>query len=867
MKPQLFSLVLSLIPLLCAAQSFQEDFSDGNISHNPTWSGLTDKFSVQQGILRLTDVMPQVSNVSWLSAKAETSLHQETSWEFYVRLELSPSTANFSRYYLSASAADLSTSLNGYFVKIGGINGDNDAVELYRQTGNQLDLLASGQAGAVGLAPAIVRMRVVRTRAGNWQMYADYTGGHNFALAGPSVQDTIHQRGSYTGIYCRYSSTRAQSFYFDDIYIDSLYVDVSPPALLDLRVETSTRVVAVFDERLDSVETQENHTYSLVNYPGSITGTIISDDEIIYLLDSPMLSQQTYILQISGVSDDYGNESGWQEKPFTYLDIRQAERGDVLITEIMADPDPPVRFLPNAEYVEIYNPTTHILDLSSLSLSTGGPAQRLPNQLLFPGQYGIICRADQAERFQAYGMVIPLTNFPAITNSGDDILLVNSAGDTLISLSFDQRWYKENHKTEGGWSLELIAPDRSITCASNWRASTDDHGGTPGRANAVYGLVIDSLGPEAFYGLILSENSVRIFFDEVLNPDQDFQTLISFLNGISVADYSVGPDGQTLDLQTTSTFQPGVSYQIMVSALLMDCLGNTSGSNKLLVTGLPVLPEQGSLVINELLFNPKTGGSDFIELYNASNNFINVRGLKLINHARSTNHQLSVEHDYLIAPGGYVVFTNDVENILGNYRNGGRGLMIEADIPWLDDQFGQVGLYFEGLALDMVEYREEWHHALLDDKNGVSLERLSPGGNGLDRNNWYSAAGPIGFATPGLKNSQYRHADYAFDDITLDHYIFSPDQDGYEDLLVMRYKLDRPGYLMTVDVYDLQGRPVRALAKNELLGSGGLVVWDGFDDSGQICRTGIYFLDIAMFEPGGRVINQRKSCVLTGKSG
>lgn len=867
MKPQLFSLVLNLIPLLCAAQSFQEDFSDGDISHNPTWSGQTDKFSVQQGVLRLTDAMPQVNNVSWLSAKAETSRHQETSWEFYARLELAPSTSNFSRYYLCASAGDLSSSLNGYFVKIGGINGEGDAVELYRQTGYELALLASGQAGAVGLAPAIVRMKVVRTRAGEWQMYADYTGGQNFTLAGPSVLDTVHQRGSYTGIYCRYSSTRAQSFYFDDIYIDSLYVDVSPPTLLNLRVESATRMVAVFDELLDSVETIENQLFSLVNYPGSITETIIADHEIIYLLDSPLISQQTYVFQISGVIDVNGNESGWQDKTFTYLDIRPVEPGNVLITEFMADPDPPVRFLPNAEYIEIYNTSTHVLDLSSVSLSTGGPAQRLPKQMLFPGQYGIICRSDEADRFQPYGMAISMTNFPSISNSGDDIILANWAGDTLVFLSFDQRWYKENHKTEGGWSLELITPDRSITCASNWRASIDVNGGSPGRVNSVHGLAIDTLGPVALNGLILTENTARIFFDEVLNTAQDFQTLIHLSRGLLVYNYSVGPDGQTLDIQTTTTFQRGISYDITVSAGLRDCLGNISDSSRLLVLGLPVLPEPGSLIINELLFNPKAGGSDFIELHNASENFVNLRGMQLINHARSTNHHLTIGHDYVIAPGAYVVLTSDAEDILRNYRNGGRGLMIEANIPWLDDQFGQVGLYFEGLALDMAEYREEWHHAMLDDKNGVSLERLSPGDNGTDRNNWYSAAGSIGFATPGLKNSQHRPDDYGGGDISLDHYIFSPDQDGYEDLLVMRYKLDRPGYLLTVEVYDLQGRRVRDLVKNELLGLEGLVVWDGFDSGREICRTGIYFLEIAMFEPGGKVIKQRKSCVLSGKSG
>ena len=45
-----------------------------------------------------------------------------------------------------------------------------------------------------------------------------------------------------------------------------------------------------------------------------------------------------------------------------------------------------------------------------------------------------------------------------------------------------------------------------------------------------------------------------------------------------------------------------------------------------------IWPEEGSIFINEILFNPQTGGHDYVELYNASNNFIDLSKLIIGNY-------------------------------------------------------------------------------------------------------------------------------------------------------------------------------------------------------------------------------------------
>src|SRR5688572_11816243 len=92
-----------------------DNFSDGNFTSNPSWTGETSRFIVSAGRLRLQ--APEEAGEAYLSVPSQAV--EDASWEFYVWLGFDPSSANYARVYLAATVPDLTGSLDGYFVMIG----------------------------------------------------------------------------------------------------------------------------------------------------------------------------------------------------------------------------------------------------------------------------------------------------------------------------------------------------------------------------------------------------------------------------------------------------------------------------------------------------------------------------------------------------------------------------------------------------------------------------------------------------------------------------------------------------------------------------------------------------------------------------
>ena len=167
--------------------------------------------------------------------------------------------------------------------------------------------------------------------------------------------------------------------------------------------------------------------------------------------------------------------------------------------------------------------------------------------------------------------------------------------------------------------------------------------------------------------------------------------------------------------------------------------------------------------------------------------------------------------------------------------------------------------------MDKVSYNEDWHLSVIDDLNGVSLERIDPNGNSNDAFNWHSAAQDIGFGTPGIKNSQFISAVYS-GDFSFTSPIFSPDNDGYEDVLQVNYMLEKEGLLGHVQIFDNMGRPIKDLFQNELLGSTGTFTWDGMNNKQQKSPIGAYIMVFEAFSTDGSVFFTKvKAFTLAGK--
>jgi hypothetical protein len=273
--------------------------------------------------------------------------------------------------------------------------------------------------------------------------------------------------------------------------------------------------------------------------------------------------------------------------------------------------------------------------------------------------------------------------------------------------------------------------------------------------------------------------------------------------------------------------------------------------------GLPQTPGAHGIVINEILFNPRPNEYDYVELYNRSNKVIDVASLYIANRkdtsATSSLKKLSEEPHYIF-PGDYLVITEDASSLQKAYlvKNAAAVLTLSSLPSFPDDKGSIVLLNGEGDVVDEVAYAKDWHFGLIADDDGIALERVDPDAESQNKDNWHSAASTAGYGTPTYKNSQYKLADQVNATIETTPKIFSPDNDGYEDLMTINYQLSETGYVANVLIFDASGRLVRSLVKNGLLGLKGIWKWDGLDEKKQRLPIGSYIIFTELFNLQGK---------------
>ncbi len=862
-----FVFLLLLFPLLVSAQ-LTDDFSDGNLQ-NPDWQGDLPLFGVENETLRLADAAA-LQSTSRLYLAAPTSLQDATVWEGWVQFDFAASTTNYPEVMLTTAPPVPGEVPTGYGLRFGGVSGSDDALVLYR-LGDFANPIVSGTAGALGTDGFTVRFRLTRSTDGTWNLAADYSGGTDLVDQG-SGQDATHDQLGFYVFQARYTATRSEAFAFDDLLVDPLFEDTTAPQLLSAAAISATQISLRFNELLDPASVTDPGQYQLSPAGPAITAAAPDPTDgtrVILTLAGELTPLTLYTVSVTGPADAAGNAlAGTATTTFTFRPVRAPLPGELIVTEFMADPTPTVN-LPDAEYVELYNRGDVSLQLQGVGLASGGSPQFLPAYILDPGAYVLVVDDSDLADFQALGPAIAVTSFASLSNAADEISLeINGQRDFFIA--YTDKWYKDDARSEGGYSLELSDLNPPYNCAGKWGASRAAAGGTPGAANSLAGLVLDTVPPTLIRSFFAGSTLV-LEFDEQLDRAA----------AEMVGNYFIGPDlnltaavlqsdERTVILQLDAPPAPGQVYELNVFEEVADCVGNRLpefiGRN----VGLPQEVAVGDVVINEILFNPGTGGVDFVELFNCSNKIFNVRGWRLLNDQQTSGGiEERIGSDYLFFPGAYLVITPDVDDILGRYPAASREQLLENRLPTLPDDAGNVTLLDAvGTQLDAFDYREEQHNPLLDDLNGVSLERLLSKSPTQQDANWYSASSAAGFATPTLPNSQARDRlpVFAGDEFfSVADNTFSPDGDGVQDILAIDYQTPAPGWAARLEIYDAQGRLTRTFLRTELLGGSGTLLWNGVNDDGERARVGPYVILIERFSPQGDTEREKIVVVLAGQ--
>ncbi|MBN2778282.1 MAG: lamin tail domain-containing protein [Bacteroidales bacterium] len=1128
---KIFAVVFIFLSFASFCQ-INDDFLDGDFTANPEWTGNTSEFIVNGSNELQLNGNSTEGGTSYLSTVSQSFYDAE--WEFLVKFGFNPSSTNYCNVYLSSDQANMTNASMGYFVKIGNTA---DEVSLYRRDASGSTMIIDGIDKRLDMTNVNVRVKVTRDFDGNWTLMSDTLGGTSYFTEG-SVFDNTYLNSQHFGFECIYTSTRWDKFFFDDIIVSGdPYIDTDAPVLLSHQIIDNQNIILTFNEDLDATTALNTSNYLINNgigTPSSVSFYGGLNSKVLLELANSLVSPGEYILYYQDIEDLSSNiiEDGTIE--FSFLEF---EPGMIVINEIMADPTPVVE-LPDAEFVELYNTSEYGIDLKDWTYQIGTSVKDLPSFYLASGEYVILCHEDNVALLESYGNTLGVPSFPLITNGGQTITLFDTAGIVIDAVSYSDTWYQDSYKAEGGWTLEKIDPTNTCSPQTNWIASNDNSGGTPGRINSVYAENNDTQAPVVLSVAVTAANELTVTYNEptdtaqsliltkysvspdfgnpifaMTNPDDSKKIILQYSasfventnyvmtvedipdfcgnilttqnipfiiynanpydvviceimadpdpvvllpeveyielynsteydldlsnwtisagstirtlgltiveaggyvvlchiddvnlfdenisisgvesfpsltnggtvltlkddkenvvhtihysdtwygdnfkkeggyslemidvnnpcegveNWIATNDirggtpgeqnsvYSNGnpdltspypfaceaiapdtvivyfnetlqesfanntinfeiaqfgnptwieaaePDFSVIKMKFTAEFEIGTVYYLSVLDSIRDCFGNMVLDNTSIRFAIADSVHQGDVVINEILFNPFSGGSDFVELYNNSDCVLDLKKLWIMNEDESGAikdvYQLT-EISRLLLPGEFCAVSEDIQFLTDNYYiMYPENLYEVSNIPSMSDDEGNIIIADRYQTyIDEVSYTDDQHYKLLASDDGVSLERINYDSPSSDPSNWHSAAQDAGFATPGYVNSQYSDLIVSESVIAVSPEAFSPDNDGVDDRLTISYNLDEPGYTATIAVYGSGGNFITYLKNNEMLGMQGELFWDGFDNGNNICPPGIYIVYFELFNLTGNKIVEKIPVVLSVK--
>ncbi len=641
--------------------------------------------------------------------------------------------------------------------------------------------------------------------------------------------------------------------------------DITSPKISSISVSSLSQIVISFSESMDSLSLT-GATFTFSNGL-SVTNILpIGPEFNSAIIDfTPVIDSLTlYTLSISGATDCSGNSITTSN---SYFGIGVKPHAfELVINEIFPDPaDSPG--LPNNEFIEIRNITSKLLSLNGCIYSDPTATAVLGNEVIYPNGFLIICVAADEQMFDAnLGRALGISPWPSLNNSGDSLVLKNSDGEIIHRVNYSDNWYQDDTKNGGGWTLEMIDPLNPCGEENNWRASVNPDGGTPGGVNSVNDFNPDNTAPTIENAAASDSITLEILFSETTDSVSVMTATYSIDNSVDVLSVNYINDKKVqVNIDPLTYFQYDIIYTVTVTGC-EDCVGNTNVISK--TFALPEQGNSGDLVINEILYDPRGTGVDFVEIYNNSDKVVSLKNWSFANSDNDTiaNLEIISTEEFLLFPGEYAAFTEDENNIMYEYPLGNASRIFEViDLPSYSNGEGTVYLINdENELVDQFTYNDDLHFALLNSVDGISLERLDFNRPSEDNTNWHSAAESVNFATPGYLNSQYVSTENT-GTVSIDPNVFSPDNDGYQDVINISYEFTEPGFVASVIIFDAAGRIVKHLVQNELLGAKGVMSWDGINERREKAGIGAYICYFEVFNVSGKVEKYKIPFVLAGK--
>lgn len=658
-----------------------------------------------------------------------------------------------------------------------------------------------------------------------------------------------------------------------------------PPEIVRAAQFEDQGFILTFNERLESNQATDKSNYSIT--PSLSISMIALDRNEVYLFSNDeLVNDQEYEIMVSGISDIFGNEMEPTTVTVRYLEFGDISPGQLVINEILYEPADGEA----AEFIEIFNRTDQNFDLTNWTLSDASGDAEIPTGVYIRENDYLVFTDSQAFATESKKFIY-LRDFKSLNNSSDAVVLKNSSDIAIDSLIYHSNWGID----VAGISLERKDPDGLSTDPGNWTSSTSERGSTAGEKNSSF--EVDESAPVIIFANLVPPDSIEVLFDEYVDLNINEENQAGKLEKIK-SDASFQLNGNPADIlyyDSSSGDRVILDGSVVTLdeeiTLSVENLGDYKGNLAVKLEQPIAQPiSKGDIIFNEIMFDPLEDNRDglpdqsqYIEIQNRRNYAISLEGfflhdepdedgnISMIQPIRSTHRWLPANGYALIYPEpDDISFSNSRTVKFFDLPEEMESFAIQTDRTTLSLSNAGRQIYLADSTqrtIDMVDYRPEWHNPNLIDTKGIALERINPDFETNDATNWGSNATPLG-GSPGSENSIYQesNSDLSVNDISFKPNPFSPDDDGYEDNLLIHYSFDEPDYLLKVRIYDRYGRLVRKLVESKQAGFEGSLIWDGRTDEGLRNRIGIYIILLEAYNStNGKNLTFKETAVIARK--
>ena len=702
------------------------------------------------------------------------------------------------------------------------LNNDSDAVIIYDATGAIVDSLVyhASWGGANGTSIERVRSAALSTAGSNWRSSRDIersTPGRRNSVAPKPIDAAL-------------DTLTAQALGGNQFQITAQFHNEGEQDLANVTVRFAV------DRNNDSLIGDDEIIADVQAGGLPATGSAQAS------ASTPRLLKRSRVLSEVIVANDGDTSNNARAMQ---LSVSHAPRC-VVINEIMYAPA-----APEPEWVELQNRSSDTIDCTDWRISTGSAAGTLGNApVLGPGEYLVVAR-DTDALAGVHPDAMPHCAYaalPTLSNSGGKVMIFDDAGTMIDSVAWKPAWGGAS-----GMSLERVDSSGSSVDSGNWGQSVDSARSTCARRNSIARRQFDVCITGAHF-----------------TPDSSAVELMVHNLGLQTANDVV--IGVTIDSVALHNARGDVAMSIpagSISPLTLPVGALPVGNNNITVAARfdgDERPENnaahlrisgaiggGRLAINEIMYAPRTGAPEYVELVNRGHDTMDLLGCALNGAVSPSTHHADTmfiaPQPAILAPGEYAVIAADttVYAAYGLPREARVLVQHRHDLGLANDSGVIVITDARGIVCDSVHYASSWHSPNVKSTTGISLEKLNPLLTSTARGSWASSVAALG-GTPCARNSIFTMVNVTDGSIvqppsgslSASPNPVSPDGDGIDDFTVIRFTLPFDASTYALHIYTVAGRSVRELVNVGRAAREGTVVWDGRDDGGVPVPLGVY---------------------------